>query len=157
MSAEPSIPDTFDDARLPGNYDEAWRAMARCAGLDECADWTDPAAAFASYARQAQDSDLEDMARVIRDRAIRRMRDIVNCTQPIEEGTDRDPGDVAACKRAFMEMARARLSLVQMADVQNVMTLEEKRRLLDAFQAVGEVLDKTIPKLRADIAKMPDA
>ena len=64
-------------ARLPQTYENARQALAQCAKLDECMDWADKAAALASYARQANDSQLEKMALRIRDRAVRRCGELL--------------------------------------------------------------------------------
>ncbi len=57
--AEPTLPPEIvslvNTARLPRSYEEAKKAIAECARLDECAEWADKAAAIASYARQADD------------------------------------------------------------------------------------------------------
>jgi hypothetical protein len=58
-------------------YEEAKKAIAECARLDECAGWADKAAAIASYARQADDFELEAWARRIRDRAARRCGELL--------------------------------------------------------------------------------
>ena len=64
-------------APLPQIYEEAKKAIAECARLDECAGWADKAAAIASYARQADDFELEAWARRIRDRAARRCGELL--------------------------------------------------------------------------------
>ena len=64
-------------APLPQIYEAAKEAIAECARLDECADWADKAAAIASYARQADDFELETWARRIRDRAARRCGELL--------------------------------------------------------------------------------
>src|SRR4051794_38678196 len=64
-------------ARLPENYEAAKRAIAECERLDECNDWADKAAAIASYARQADDTELEDYAMRIRLRAQRRLGELL--------------------------------------------------------------------------------
>jgi hypothetical protein len=60
-------------AQLPRVYEHAVAALAECDRLDECNEWADKFAALASYARQADDPELENMARRIRARAVRRM------------------------------------------------------------------------------------
>jgi hypothetical protein len=64
-------------ATLPQNYVEAKKAIAECERLDECAEWADKAAALASYARQADDMELENYARRIRLRASRRCGELL--------------------------------------------------------------------------------
>lgn len=64
-------------AKLPSTYHAAKRAISQCASIDECKDWSDKAAALASYARQANDNQLEKMAKRIRARAIRRAGELL--------------------------------------------------------------------------------
>jgi hypothetical protein len=64
-------------APLPENYEKAKQAIAECERIDQCADWADKAAALASYARQADNRDLENDARRIRLRAVRRCGDLL--------------------------------------------------------------------------------
>lgn len=69
-------------ASLPATYEAAKAALADCAGLDECQDWADKAAALASYAKQANDDELMKMATRIRDRAIRRAGELLKQVEP---------------------------------------------------------------------------
>lgn len=65
------------DAPLPVKYEAAKQALAECSSVDECSTWAKKAAALASYARQADDRSLEDMAARIRARAIRRCGELL--------------------------------------------------------------------------------
>lgn len=78
----PSIP----DARLPRAYEAAQTALAQCQDVDECKDWSDKAAALASYAKQAKDEGLERMAQRIRARAIRRAGELLAQIEPAKPG-----------------------------------------------------------------------
>src|SRR5262245_25710133 len=64
-------------ARLPKLYKQAKEALAACERVDECAKWADKAAALASYAKQADDPDLENFARRVRARASRRCGELL--------------------------------------------------------------------------------
>jgi hypothetical protein len=64
-------------ALLPESYEAAKRALAECERLDECGGWADKAAAIASYARQADNWELEAYAQRIRLRAVRRMGELL--------------------------------------------------------------------------------
>jgi hypothetical protein len=79
----PKLPTARSGAPLPVNYTEARAALERCDKLDEVAEWSDRAAALASYARQSRDRELEAMAKRIRARAVRRagelLQDIPTC------------------------------------------------------------------------------
>ena len=65
------------NASLPKSYEQAKSALANCERLDECQDWADKAAALASYAKQANDDQLEKMAIRIRARAVRRAGELL--------------------------------------------------------------------------------
>lgn len=73
-------------ARLPSTYQAAKSAIRQCASLDECKDWSDKAAALASYAKQAQDDQLEKMAQRIRARATRRAGELLKQIEPAKGG-----------------------------------------------------------------------
>lgn len=71
MGVVPASVDT-SNAALPAAYEQAKKALAECASVDECQTWADKAAALASYARQAEDGTLLAHAQRIQARAIRR-------------------------------------------------------------------------------------
>lgn len=73
-------------AKLPSTYQAAKRAISQCASIDECKDWSDRAAALASYAKQAGDDQLEKMARRIRARATRRAGELLKQIEPSKGG-----------------------------------------------------------------------
>lgn len=75
-------------ARLPQSYEAARTALSNCASVDECKDWADKAAALASYAKQAEDIELERMAARIRARAMRRAGELLKQIEP-QKGGDR--------------------------------------------------------------------
>jgi hypothetical protein len=83
------LPANIKSARLPANYEAAKQALATCVHLDEVKNWNDKAAALASYARQAGDFQLENMARRLRARAYRRMGIMLG---EIEDGRHNAPG-----------------------------------------------------------------
>lgn len=73
-------------ASLPASYENAKTALANCAKIDECQTWADKAAALASYAKQAEDTELEKMAVRIRARAIRRAGELLKQIEPGKTG-----------------------------------------------------------------------
>lgn len=73
-------------ARLPWSYENARTALANCESIDECKDWSDKAAALASYAKQANDDELMKRATRIRDRAIRRAGELLKQIEPAKTG-----------------------------------------------------------------------
>jgi hypothetical protein len=76
------------DARLPVTYEAAQKALAECSRVDECKDWSDKAAALASYARQSRDNTLHNLALRIQARAQRRMGELLKQI-PEQRGGDR--------------------------------------------------------------------
>ena len=64
-------------ATLPPSYEKAKTALAECARIDECKEWINRMAAMASYAKQAKDTALEDLAIRIRRRAERRLGELL--------------------------------------------------------------------------------
>lgn len=58
-------------ATLPETYQQAKKSLATCSSIDECKSWADKAAALASYAKQADDDELENYAKRIRIRALK--------------------------------------------------------------------------------------
>lgn len=64
-------------ADLPPSYEKAKSALAECAHIDECKEWINRMAAMASYARQAKDIAMEELAIRIRRRAERRLGELL--------------------------------------------------------------------------------
>lgn len=62
---------------LPKLYIAAQAALFRCDQIDECQEWANKAAAMASYARQARDTAMRDMANRIHARAVRRCGELL--------------------------------------------------------------------------------
>jgi hypothetical protein len=65
------------NANLPATYEAAKLALSECNRIDECKDWSDKAQALASYARQADDHEMEKTAMRIRARAVRRCGELL--------------------------------------------------------------------------------
>lgn len=63
--------------QLPVNYEAAKVALAECAEIDQCKDWSDKAQALASYARQADDPTIYNFAMRIKARAVRRAGELL--------------------------------------------------------------------------------
>jgi hypothetical protein len=80
MRVRPSLPD-IGSATLPVSYERAKTALAQCNQIDECKDWSDKAAALASYAKQADDQTLHNFATRISARAIRRCGELLKTFQ----------------------------------------------------------------------------
>jgi hypothetical protein len=72
-----AIKRSMSTADLPSNYENAKRALSACIQLDECREWANRMAAIASYAKQAKDKSLEDLASRIRLRAVRRLGELL--------------------------------------------------------------------------------
>jgi hypothetical protein len=86
-----AVPGT--SARLPATYEAAQKAIAKCAGIDECKSWSDKAAALASYARQAKDHSLRVMAERIQARAVRRCGELLEQV-PSGQGSKNQYGEL---------------------------------------------------------------
>ena len=73
--SNPALTDAFgfESAKLPGNYEEARKALEKCARIDECKGWIDQTEAIRSYARQIGDDSLARVVDRIQFRAIRRL------------------------------------------------------------------------------------
>jgi hypothetical protein len=81
------------DASLPAKYEAARLALAECNRIDECKEWADKTAALASYAKQADNKELEMTAMRIRARAIRRCGELL---REIEAKAHRGKGSGAS-------------------------------------------------------------
>lgn len=75
------------NAKLPEVYRWAKAALANCDRIDECKDWADKAMALESYARQAHDQSLFNMAARIQLRAVNR------CGELLKESSTGRGGD----------------------------------------------------------------
>jgi hypothetical protein len=84
-------------ARLPSRYHAAKAALRDCSAVDECKEWADKASALASYAKQAGDTQLEDMAKRIRARAMRRAGELLKQVEP-QRGANQNIKDAAVPK-----------------------------------------------------------
>jgi hypothetical protein len=80
VNAVPAIPPR---AQYPQLYHAARAALMRCDQVDECAKWANKAAAIASYAAQANDKTLAEMAARIQARAMRRMGELLERVPPV--------------------------------------------------------------------------
>ena len=81
-----NLPVSVDHAQLPQTYEAARQALVQCDQIDECKDWADKAAALASYAKQADDPTLMEMAIRIQTRATRRVGQLL---EQIPKGSGR--------------------------------------------------------------------
>ena len=110
-------------AALPATYEAAKNALAECASIDECQDWADKAAALASYARQAEDDQLERMSQRIRARAIRRAGELLKQIEPGHGKNQNISGDaptIVTRKSAATEAGMSKDQMVQAIRVANV-------------------------------------
>jgi hypothetical protein len=71
------------NAKLPETYERAKTALAECSTIDECKDWSDKAAALASYAKMSDDDTLRKYAERIQARAISRCGDLLRQIKPV--------------------------------------------------------------------------
>lgn len=86
-SLSSSLP-SITNAKIPATYLAAKDAISECARIDECKDWADKAEALASYAKQAEDNALRQMADRIQARAIRRCGELLRALAPSKNQHD---------------------------------------------------------------------
>jgi len=99
----PNLPD-IARAKLPESYERAKTALATCNRIDECKDWADKAAALASYAKQADDKSLFELATRIASRAVRRCGELL---EPFDaRGDHRKSGGAPTSSVTLAEHAR---------------------------------------------------
>lgn len=77
MTTLPANLPSIANAKIPATYRAATESIAECARIDECKDWADKSEALASYAKQAGNDELRQMADRIQARAIRRCGELL--------------------------------------------------------------------------------
>lgn len=119
-----NAPVLMQPARLPQTYENARIALSECQQVDECKEWADKAAALASYARQAEDDQLERMAQRIRARAIRRAGELLKQIEPDKGGRppETSMGDRTSFTRTYAarEAGMSKHQQVQATRIANV-------------------------------------
>jgi hypothetical protein len=94
------------NAQLPETYERAKTALAECSSIDECKDWSDKAAACASYARMSDDDTLRKYAERIQARAIRRCGELLRQIEPANgTRTDLEPSKGNHTRSSMAEQA----------------------------------------------------
>jgi hypothetical protein len=117
------------EAPLPVKYEAAKAALAECSSVDECSTWAKKAAALASYARQADDRSLEDMAARIRARAIRRIGELLKAIPKSSGGSPTHKstrGDAAPSSPRARAAADADISPDQVKDALRLANIKPK-------------------------------
>jgi hypothetical protein len=118
-----TVPANVEHAQLPQAYELAKTALANCVTVDECKDWADKAAALASYAKQANDETLMRQSARIRDRAIRRMGEVLKQfdARPANAEKQSDGSDTLISQREAAEEAgiskRQQVTAVRIANI----------------------------------------
>jgi hypothetical protein len=94
------------NAKLPETYERAKTALAECSSIDECKDWSDKAAALASYAKMSDDDTLRKYAERIQARAIRRCGELLRQIEPASGArTDLEPSKGDHTRLSMAEQA----------------------------------------------------
>lgn len=92
-------------ATLPVKYEAAKLALSECNRIDECKDWADKASALASYAKQADDKEMEKTAMRIRARAVRRCGELLGEIEKAQgRRTDLNPDKPCRCGAHMWEV-----------------------------------------------------
>jgi hypothetical protein len=149
--AMPSNLPAIRNAQLPSAYVAAKTALTECARIDECKDWADKAAALASYAKQADDRALQEMAVKIRARAIDRvgalMREIESDEQAEQRKREnlrhgpRSIGGGASRKQAALDAGLSRRQAETALQV-NAVPRDEFEQLVEGGATVGELANR---------------
>lgn len=114
----------ISSAELPPTYEKAKAALAECARLDECKEWINRMAAMASYAKQAKDTSMEELALRIRRRAERRLGELLAELPTSKPGSGRTGERTRAAQSIGMHQTSA-AQLVRISTVPK-QTFEEK-------------------------------
>lgn len=119
MSDASIIP--ISQARIPQTYANAKSALSSCVTIDECKGWADKAAALASYAKQAGDDTLMNMAARIKGRAIRRAGELLEQIKPATGAHLKSDGAGTLSRKAVAEQAgmskRQQVTAIRVANV----------------------------------------
>jgi hypothetical protein len=107
-------------AVLPQTYERAKVALTTCVSIDECKAWADKAAALASYAKQADDQSLHQLATRISARAIRRAGELLQEFQNPGTRTDLQLGGGTPTKLLTQRQAAEQAGMSKDQEVQAV-------------------------------------
>jgi hypothetical protein len=150
MIIPPKLSRAVAEAKLPKAYQRAVAALKECDSLDECKDWADKAAALASYAKQAEDPELENMARRIRARASRRCGELLKAYDG--RGGDRSKNVVAP---SFAPTRREAAASAGMSEGQQSTAVRLARIAEEQFEAMVESPKPPGTTIMAEIGKRP--
>jgi hypothetical protein len=108
-------------AKLPSRYTAAKKALEECCEVDECLAWANKMHALASYARQAKDESLKNMAMRIQARAIRRCGELLSSTRAqggrrTDRGVQGPPTRIETARSAGLSRGQMRQA-IQVAQV----------------------------------------
>lgn len=144
-------------ARLPSTYQAAKVAISQCARVDECKDWADKASALASYAKQAQDDQLEQMAKRIRARAMRRAGELLKQIEPAH-GANQNISDAAVSNVLTRKGAAADAGLSERQAVTAKRLADIPQDVFEERVEAGEtVTQMTAPKTSDDGRRLASA
>jgi len=119
--------------------------LEQCHAIDECKDWADKAAALASYAKQADDRTLHELATRITARAIRRCGELLQTFKSPGTRTDKPRGDVSPRLTQRQAAERAGLSRDQEKQAVRVANVPAKQ-----FEAL---IESATPPTITELAK----
>jgi hypothetical protein len=103
-----SAGEEWKTAKLPANYTAAEKALLECKTVDGCREWKNQASAVASYARQSNNTAMLDYAIAIRNRARRRIGEILSGTESQRGKINQHSASVASAPEAKGRAAMAK-------------------------------------------------
>lgn len=107
-------------ASLPAKYQAAKVALRECNRIDECKDWGDKAQALASYAKQADDKEMEKTAQRIRARAVRRCGELLKEIEKAKNQHDAASRDAPTRTKAATQAGLSKDQAMQSIRVANI-------------------------------------
>lgn len=142
------LPD-IRSAQLPALYEKARTDLAACARIDECKDWADKHAALASYAKQADDDQLQQFCIRIQARAVRRCGELLQTFQA-PKGGDRKSSEYQSGGAPTVISQRRAAEQAGMSKDQEVQAVRVANVPEDEFEAAIEQLHPaTVTQLAA--------
>lgn len=147
-----TVRNAMPSAVMPNNYIAACTALKACVNIDEAADWSNKAAALATYAKQASDDALKTMAEKIQCRAERRVGELLIVLYPAidKHNAHRTLGNAGAVGpvRAGFAVKLAKIPEPHFEKVMSKVCPPTPRRVVKAYDASVGALREQARKTR---------